>query len=124
MGSHLNKFPKLMSVLAAMFALIQGEDSLVDVPEAELSIAYCRYFESHANRIYSCITSPRVDAARRLAEKIKTRKIGSDGVFSTKDVYINGWREMTDPDSTRPVLPNPGGTGLDSPPEYRIGPSG
>jgi putative DNA primase/helicase len=104
MGSHLNKYPKLMSVLAAMFALIQDEDSLVDVPETELSIGYCRYFESHANRIYSCITSPRVDAARRLAEKIKTRKIGGDGVFSTKDVYIHGWREMTDPDSTRPVL--------------------
>jgi hypothetical protein len=104
MGSHLSKYPKLMSVLAGMFAMVEGEDSLVEVQQIELSIEYCRYFETHARRIYSCITSPRLEAARRLAEKIKTRKIGAEGIFSTKDIYIHGWKEMTDPDNTRGVL--------------------
>jgi putative DNA primase/helicase len=104
MGSHLNKYPKLMSVLAGIFAMIEGEDSLVDVPQAELSIEYCCYFETHARRIYSSITSPRLEAARRLAEKIKTGKIGAEGIFSTKDVYMKGWKEMTDPDNARAVL--------------------
>src|SRR5262249_589746 len=33
MGSHLNKFPKLVSVLAGLFAMIEGEDDLVDLPQ-------------------------------------------------------------------------------------------
>jgi hypothetical protein len=39
-----------------------------------------------------------------LGEKIKTRKIGAQGAFSTREVYIHGWKEMTDPDNTRAVL--------------------
>ena len=38
--------------------------------------AWCEYLESHAQRVYSCVVTPQLRAARELAEKIKKRKAG------------------------------------------------
>jgi putative DNA primase/helicase len=104
MGSHLSKYPKLVSVLAGLFAFIEGEDELVDLPHLELAIRWCDCLETHANKIYSCVTSVVVDAARRLAEKIKSKRIGATGVFRTRDVYVHGWKGLDDPQSARKAL--------------------
>ena len=50
--------------------------------------AWCTYLESHSHRIYSCAVRPEMRAARALCEKFKQRKIGGDGVFHCRDVYL------------------------------------
>jgi putative DNA primase/helicase len=104
MGSHLAKYPKLVSVLAASFAFMKGEEEFFDLPELELAIRWAQYLETHANRIYSCVTSVVVDAARRLAEKIKSKRIGEGGVIRTREVYVHGWKGLDDPESARKAL--------------------
>ena len=56
------------------------------------------YLESHARRVYSCIVTPQLRAAGELADKIKKRKIGADGHFSCRDVYLKGWSGLDTPE--------------------------
>jgi hypothetical protein len=36
-----------------------------------------------------------------LAEKIKQRKVGQDGFFSCRDVYLKGWSGLDTPDAVK-----------------------
>ena len=104
--SHLSKYRSLMPSLALLFhladAAVNGAKSdTVSFRHAEEAAAWCRYLESHARRVYSCIVTPRLRAARELAEKIKQRKIGADGFFSCRDVYLKGWSGLDSPEVVR-----------------------
>ena len=61
--------------------------------------AWCEYLESHARRVYSCIVTPQLRAARELADKIKHRKVGADGFFSCREVYLKGWSGLDTPEA-------------------------
>jgi putative DNA primase/helicase len=65
------------------------------------SAAWCDYLESHAPRLYACITTPQMRSARELADKITQRKIGTDGVFSCRDVYQKGWSGLNTPGAVK-----------------------
>ena len=94
--SHLSKYRKLMPALAVLFELADwaaGEGSLefVSLDHTKQAAAWCDYLESHARRVYSCVSTPQLRAGRELADKIKRRKVGTDGNFSCRDVYLKGW---------------------------------
>ena len=81
--SHLSKYRSLMPSLALLFeladraasgALPETADLFVSLEHARQAAAFCGYLESHAQRIYSCLTTPQMRAAQELAEKIKTRE--------------------------------------------------
>ena len=55
----------------------------------------------HARRIYSGIVTPQLRGARELAEKIKNRKVGAEGVFSCREVYLKGWSGIDTPESVK-----------------------
>jgi hypothetical protein len=103
--SHLSKYRKLMPTLAVLFELadwaagIVGRGNAVSLHHAQQAVAFCKYLESHARRVYSCITTPQMRAALELAAKIKQRKIGADGFFSTRDVYRQEWRGLNSPEA-------------------------
>jgi putative DNA primase/helicase len=109
--SHLSKYRKLMPALALLFELadrvaagaelLKCSDLLVSLEHAKQAAAFCDYLESHARRIYSCVTTPQMRAAQELAEKIKTRKVGADGFFSCRDVYLKGWSGLDSPEAVR-----------------------
>jgi len=40
-------------------------------------------------------------AARKLAEKIKRRKVGADGFFSCRDVYLKKWSGPDSPEAVK-----------------------
>ena len=63
----------------------------LSLEHARQAAAWCDYLESHARRVYSCVVTPRLRAAQELAQKIKQRKVGADGYFSCRDVYLQGW---------------------------------
>jgi hypothetical protein len=102
--SHLSKYRSLMPSLALLFELadrasfegfdgsqLTGASNFVSLEHARQAAAFCEYLESHAGRVYSCVVTPQVRAASELAEKIKQRRVGADGFFSCRDVYLKGW---------------------------------
>jgi hypothetical protein len=45
--------------------------------------------------------TPQLRAARELADKIKHRKVGADGFFSCRDVYLKGWSALDSPEAVK-----------------------
>lgn len=104
--SHLSKYRKLMSALSLLFEMATqaaggGEAETVSLLHAQMAAAWCDYLESHARRVYSCIVTPQLRAARELADKIKKRKIGVNGFFSCRDVYLKGWSGLDTPEAVK-----------------------
>jgi putative DNA primase/helicase len=105
--SHLSKYRKLMPALAVLFELTnaaaagKGGTNLVSLHHAKRAAAWCDYLQSHARRVYSCIVTPQLRAARELADKIKQRKLGADGLFSCRDVYLKGWSGLDSPGAVK-----------------------
>ena len=82
-----------MPSLALLFHLAKaagGGGDTVSLRHTRQAAAWCDYLESHARRVYSCIVTPQLRAARELADKIKHRKVGTGGFFSCRDVHLKG----------------------------------
>jgi putative DNA primase/helicase len=113
--SHLSKYRKLMPALALLFELADsattgfagfeggspGERHEISLAQAQRAAAWCEYLESHARRVYSCVVTPQLRAARELAEKIRARKLGADGSFSCREVYLKGWSGLDSPEAVK-----------------------
>jgi DNA primase len=104
--SHLSKYRKLMPALALLFEVAdaatgRGVADTITLEHARQAAAWCDYLESHARRVYSCIVTPQLRAARELADKIKHRKVGADGFFSCRDVYLKGWSGLDSPEAVK-----------------------
>jgi len=107
--SHLSKYRKLMPALALLFELADralantlGSSGLcVSLEHAARAAEWCSYLESHARRIYSCVTTPQMRAAQVLAQKIKNRKVGADGFFTHREVYVKGWSGLDTPEAVK-----------------------
>jgi hypothetical protein len=113
--SHLSKYRKLMPALALLFELAEragqssegfvgaprGVDLKIRLDQARRAAAWCEYLESHARRVYSCVVTPQLRAARELAEKIRSRKVGAHGFFSCREVYLKGWSGLDSPEAVK-----------------------
>jgi hypothetical protein len=109
--SHLSKYRSLMPSLALLFELAdraasgalssQTADLFVSLEHARQAAAFCAYLESHARRIYACLTTPQMRAAQELAEKTKSNKVGVNGIFTLRDVYLKGWSGLDTPELAR-----------------------
>jgi putative DNA primase/helicase len=111
---HLSKYRSLMPSLALLFELadrasfvgfdgasLAGPKNFVSLEHARQAAATCDCLETHARRVYSCIVTPQLRAARELADKIKHRKVGTDGFFSCRDVYLKGWSGLDSPEAVK-----------------------
>jgi putative DNA primase/helicase len=112
--SHLSKYRSLMPSLALLFELADVAGSVgfdgaslavsqnfVSLDHTRQAAAFCEYLESHARRVYSCVTTPQMRAARELADRIKNRKLGADGFFTGRDIYLKGWSGLDTPELAR-----------------------
>jgi hypothetical protein len=110
MASHLSKYASLMPALALLFELADQAASRVwssdqvDLNHAQQAAACCEYFESHARRLYSCVTTPAMRAAAELAEHIRGGRIGRDGTFLVRDVYRHQWSGLDTPELAHAAL--------------------
>ncbi len=106
LAAHLGKYRSLMPSLALLFELADSEDLTapgnVSLTHAAQAAAWCEYLEAHARRIYGCLVSPELHAARELGEKITKKKLPVE--FSTRDVYTRGWSGLATPDEARAAL--------------------
>ena len=107
--SHLSKYRKLMPALALLFELadrvaagsLEASDLSVSLDHTKQAAELCLYLESHANRIYSCVTTPQLRAAQVLAQKIQERKVGASGYFTCREVYVRGWSGLDSPEAAK-----------------------
>ena len=149
--SHLSKYRSLMPSLALLFELAdraaggfdgfvganpgEPQNFWVSLEHAKQAAAWCDYLDSHARRVYSCVTTSRMRAARELADKIKQRKVGANGSFTCRDVYIKGWSGLDSPEAVklavevlqdaswvREVVSEPGPFGGRPPNRYAVNP--
>jgi Protein of unknown function (DUF3987) len=108
--SHFSKYRKLMPALAGLFELADraamgalDSEVVIDLNHARQAAALCDdYFAAHAKRIYSCITTPELRAARELARHIQRRSL--QDIFTTREVYLKGWSGLSTPESARDAL--------------------
>jgi hypothetical protein len=104
--SHLAKYRSLMPSLALLFELADwaagtGSADTVSLQHTKQAVAWCKYLESHARRVYSCVVTPQLRAAGELADKIKDRKVGANGFFPCRDVYLKNWSGLNTPELVR-----------------------
>jgi putative DNA primase/helicase len=105
--AHLGKYRSLMPVLGALYewadwaAGLGGGDD-ISLSHAQQGAGYCEYLESHARRMYSCIVSPELRAARELARHIKEGDPGKR--FTVRQVYQRDWSGLTTPGRVRLAL--------------------
>ena len=102
--SHLSKYRSLMPSLALLFEVADAtkagyEAESVSLEHTQQAAAWCDCLESHAHRIYSCVTTPQLRAARELANKLKTKILPE--VFSCREVYLKGWSGLDSPQAAR-----------------------
>jgi hypothetical protein len=74
---------------------------LVSLHNTARSMEWCIYLESQAERIYSSAGSPTQRAAFKLATKMKSRSIGSTGVFTCREVELKDWSGLKSPDEVQ-----------------------
>jgi putative DNA primase/helicase len=101
--AHLAKYRSLIPSLAVLFELADSDcpgQATVSLPHARQAAAWCAYLESHARRVYGCLISPEVHAARVLAMRL----VRLPGEFSTRDVYLKHWESLSTPEEARAAL--------------------
>ncbi|MBU6257886.1 MAG: DUF3987 domain-containing protein [Burkholderiales bacterium] len=114
MSEHLSKYRKLVPALTLIFYLIsvaanppppptkptkstrQRRPACIGKEHIALALRWAVVLETHARRVYRMGTDYRVAAAKCLAKKIEAGQLG-DG-FSARDVYRNGWTNLSDAD--------------------------
>lgn len=101
-AEHLSKYRKLVPALSLIFHLVAlqsgGAQSGSSIPAEALqrSLAWARYLETHARRIYSMALDVRQDAVQSLAAKLKSGAL--DNGFTERDVYRNNWANLSEPE--------------------------
>jgi putative DNA primase/helicase len=110
MVAHLAKYKKLVPALALIFELsdwVATDKELlpetISLDHAKQGAAFASNFlRSHAARMYSCITTPQLRAARELGQKLAQGTLTE--IFSVRDVYFKGWTGLGTPDEVRSAL--------------------
>jgi putative DNA primase/helicase len=93
--SHLTKYRKLVPSLALIFHLCDKGHGRVNESALGRAIAYSKYLESHARRIYSFATMPDVEAAKTLPKRLENGKVGD--IFTAREIYKKGWTGLETP---------------------------
>jgi hypothetical protein len=93
---HFSKYRKLVPALALINAIADEEQNFVSQEALTRAIAFSRYLESHALRVYGSAAEGEVSAATMILKRIKADEL-ADG-FTAREVVRHGWTGLTDAD--------------------------
>jgi len=79
-----------------------GGEVSISLEHTRQAAALCDYLEHHARRVYACVISPEIRAARELARHIQSGDLRSP--FATRSVYLKGWSGIDTPERVREAL--------------------
>ncbi|MBM3763271.1 MAG: DUF3987 domain-containing protein [Acidobacteria bacterium] len=113
--AHLSKYRKLMPALALIFELADragggfvgfgssdsGQMQNIGLANAARAASFCDYLETHAVRVYSCVSNPHHRNASELLNKIKSKRIAVNGIFTAREVLRKGWTGLDTPERVR-----------------------
>jgi hypothetical protein len=100
--SHLAKFRKPVPAIALLIHLADAGTGPVGTDATRKALAWARYLESHARRIYSIAINPGSTAARALSKRLENGDL-KDG-FTLREVYRKHWGGLSDRDSLEPAV--------------------
>ena len=100
--AHLGKYQKLVPAIALILYLAEGGREAVDLDSITKAIAWAKYLESHAKRIYAPLMGADFVSAKTLGNKLKSGALKSE--FRVRDVYRNHWANLSTPDEARTAV--------------------
>ena len=92
--SHFAKYRKLVPTLALINHLTDGGTGLVGPVALNRAIAFSRYLESHARRLYGAGLRQEVVTAQAILSRVSKGEL-ADG-FTARDILQNDWAKLTD----------------------------
>lgn len=100
--AHLGKYQKLVPAIALILYLVEGGREAVDLASITKAIAWAKYLESHAKRIYAPLMGADFVSAKTLGNKLKSGALKPE--FRVRDVYRNHWANLSTPDEARTAV--------------------
>jgi len=94
MEGHLAKYRKLVPALALINHIADGGDGPVADQALRKALAFARYLESHAWRVYAAHNTIEVSAAKAILAHIGKGDI--KGPFTARDIHQHDWSRLTD----------------------------
>jgi putative DNA primase/helicase len=119
---HLAKYRKLVPALALINAVADGDEFDVSQGSLARALAFAKYLETHARRVYGSIAEGEAAAARAIVRRIRLRSI-TDG-FTARDILQRDWSHLTDRDQVIAALTLLCDLDHLVPRQLRIGPEG
>ena len=100
--SHIAKYRSLVPSLALLLHLADRRTGAVAEPALVRALAWAKYLESHARRLYGSITQTDTVPAKALAKRIRSGDV-RDG-FTLRDVYKNHWAQLANNEEAKAAV--------------------
>ena len=97
--AHLGKYPSLVPSIALILHLAEGHEGPVDFDSTVKAIAWAKYLEAHAKRLYAPLTGADFVSAKALVRKLRSKSLLPE--FKLRDVYRKGWANLSTPDEAK-----------------------
>jgi len=94
---HLAKYRKLVPALALINHLVEGKQGTISQESMLRALAFAKYLETHARRVYGASFEGERGTARAILHKIHGHEL-ADG-FSARDIQRHDWSGLTDRDA-------------------------
>jgi hypothetical protein len=100
--AHLAKYRKLVPSLALINHLVDDGQNEISQRAMRKALAFSKYLEIHARRLYGATSEPERAAARAILTKLRAGGL-QDG-FTAREVHQHDWSGLTDRDQVQAGL--------------------
>jgi putative DNA primase/helicase len=91
---HLAKYRKLVPALALINHLADAGDGPITRKSLLRALAFAKYLESHARRVYGSTSESELAAAKAILKHIRNGDLQDD--FTARDIHQRGWCHLTE----------------------------
>src|SRR2546422_5822974 len=99
LNAHYEKYRKLAHTMALINHLIENGQKKISQQAMSKALAFSKYLETHARRLYGATNEPERAAAQAILPKIREGEL-QDG-FTAREVHQHDWLGLTDRDQVQ-----------------------
>ena len=100
--AHLAKYRKLVPALALINHLVDNGQNEISQKAMRKALAFSKYLETHARRLYGATSEPERAAAQAILTKIREGALHNG--FTAREVHQHDWSCLTDRDQVQAGL--------------------
>ena len=100
--AHLAKYRKLVPAVALINHLVDNGQSEISQQAMRKALAFSKYLETHARRLYGATSEPERAAAQVILTKIREGELHNG--FTAREVHQHDWSRLTDRDQVQAGL--------------------